>query len=78
MSNDKTTEAKRDDPIRALVELFSNPKLKVHIYHRYMPVQQPSGELVFEQEAFDFYFEQAVAKAFGRRQPRRRIIRMAL
>jgi hypothetical protein len=74
MSNDETTEAKRDAAIRELVELFSNPKLKAHVYHRYMLVQQPSGELVFEQEAFDFYFEQAVAKAFGRRKPRRRIL----
>jgi hypothetical protein len=50
MSSNKTTEAKRDAAIRALVELFSNPKLKAHVYHRYILVQHPSGQLVFEQD----------------------------
>ena len=63
--------------IRALGELFSNPKMKAHCYHRYVLVER-AGELVFEQEAFDFCFEQAVAKAFGRPKPRRRMIRFDL
>jgi len=31
-------------------------------YNRYVLVQQASGELVFEQDAFDFHVEQAIAK----------------
>jgi hypothetical protein len=48
MSNDETTTAKRAEAIRALAELFSDPKLRANVYHRYILVQQPSGELVFE------------------------------
>jgi hypothetical protein len=78
MSNEETIVRKeREAAIRALGELFSSPKMRTHIYHRYILVQRPSGELVFEQEEFDFYVEQAIAKAFGRWKPRRRIIRIA-
>jgi hypothetical protein len=77
MSNDETIASKREATIRALGELFSNPKMRAHVYHRYILVQRASGELVFEQEAFDFYLEQAIAKAFGQRKPRRRTIRIA-
>jgi hypothetical protein len=77
MSNDETTATKRGAAIRALEELFSNPKVRAPVYHRYVLVQQSSGELVFEQEASDFYLEQAIAKAFGQRKPRRRMIRIA-
>ena len=62
-----------DGAIRALDELFSNQNGKASIYHRYVLVQRASGELVFEQEEFDFYFEQAIAEVFGQRKPRRRI-----
>jgi hypothetical protein len=78
MGNDESTAAKRDAAIRALDELFSNPNGSAHVYHSYVLVQQPSGQLAFEQEAFEFYFEQAVAKALGQRRPRRRIITIAL
>jgi hypothetical protein len=74
MSNEETIARKRDAAIRALGELFSNPKMRAHVYHRYILVRRASGELVFEQEPFDFYVEQAIAKAFGRRKPRRRMI----
>ena len=39
----------------------------------YVLVQRASGELVFEQEEFDFYLEQAIAEAFGQRTPRKPI-----
>jgi hypothetical protein len=78
MSNEETIARKRGAAIRALGELFSSPKMRTHIYHRYILVQRPSGELVFEQEEFDFHYEQAVAKAFGQRKRRRRIIRIAV
>src|SRR5260370_34765888 len=78
ISNDETVATKCEGAIRALGELFSDPKMRAHLYHRYILVQQPSGQLAFEQEEFDFYFEQAVAKAFGRWKPRRRMIRIAL
>jgi len=47
-------------------------------YNRYVLVQQASGELVFEQDAFDFHVEQAIAKAFGQPKSRRRMIRIRL
>jgi hypothetical protein len=78
MSNDETVASKCEGAIRALGELFSDPKMRAHLYHRYILIQQPSGQLAFEQEEFDFYFEQAVAKAFGQRKPRKRMIRIAL
>jgi hypothetical protein len=68
MSNEETIARKHECPIRALDELFSNPKMRAHVYHRYILVRRASGELVFEQESFDFYVEQAIAKAFGRRK----------
>jgi hypothetical protein len=76
MSNEETIVRKRAAAIPALGELFSNPKMRAHVYHRYILVRRASGELVFEQESFDFYVEQAIAKAFGRRKPRRRMIRI--
>ena len=78
MSNDETTAAKSAEAIRALRELISDLKLRAHVYHRYILVKRASGELVFEQEEFDFHLEQAMAEAFGRRKPKRRIIRMPL
>jgi hypothetical protein len=63
MSNEEVIARKGDTAIRALGELFSNPK--AHVYHRYILVRRASGELVFEQEPFDFHVEQAIAKAFG-------------
>ena len=78
MSNDENIGDKRDAAVRALGELFSNPKVSTHVYHRYVLVQQPSGQLAFEREEFDFYFEPAVAKVFGRPKPRKRIIRITL
>jgi hypothetical protein len=77
MSAEETIAGKREDAIRALAELFSNPKVRAHVYHRYILVRLASGELAFEQEPFDFYVERAVAKAFGRRKMRRRMIRIA-
>jgi len=76
MGNEETIALEREAAIRALGELFSNPKLRAHVYHRYILVRCASGELVFEQEPFDFYVEQAIAKAFGQRRPRRRMIRI--
>jgi hypothetical protein len=76
MSNEETIARKGDAAIRALGELFSDPKGRAHVYHRYVLVRCSSGELIFEQEPFDFYVEQAVAKAFGRRKLRRRVIRI--
>jgi hypothetical protein len=70
----KDEEANRDGAIQALGELFSKPTGKGSSYHRYVLVQRASGELVFEQEEFDFYLEQAIAKVFGQPKPRRRII----
>jgi hypothetical protein len=78
MGNEETIARKREAAIRALGELFSNPKVRAHVYHRYILVQRASGELVFEQDAFDFSVEQAIAEAFGQRKPRRRMIRIAL
>jgi hypothetical protein len=78
MSNDETTATKCAAATRALEELFSDPKLSAGAYHRYILVQRASGELVFEQDAFDFSVEQAIADAFGQRKPRRRTIRIAL
>src|SRR5262249_29778959 len=78
MSNDESDAAKCAASIRALGELFSDPKSRAQVYHRYLLVERSSGQLVFEQEDFDFVFEQAVAKAFGRPKPRRRMIRIAL
>jgi hypothetical protein len=78
MSNDETTAPKCAAATRALEELFSNPKLSAGVYHRYILVQRASGELVFEQDAFDFSVEQAIAEAFGQRKLRRRMIRIAL
>ena len=78
MNNEEAIAVGREVAIRALGELFSNPKLRAHVYHRYILVRCPSGELVFEQEAFDFYVEQAIAEAFGRRRPRRRMMRISL
>ena len=77
MSNEETTARKHECPIRALGKLFSNPKMRAHVYHRYILVRRASGELIFEQEQFDFYVEQAIAKAFGGRKPRRRMIKIA-
>jgi hypothetical protein len=77
MSAEETIAGKREDAIRALGELFSSPEVRAHVYHRYILVRRASGELVFEQEPFDFYVEQAIAKAFGRRKPRRWMIRIA-
>jgi hypothetical protein len=77
MGNEETIARKREAAIRALGELFSNPKVRAHVYHRYILVQRASGELVFEQEAFDSCVEQAVAEAFGQRKPRRRMIKVA-
>lgn len=77
MSKSKETiEAEADAATRALGEMFSDPKMRGHSYHRYVLVQRASGELVFEQEAIDFQFEQAIAKAFGEPKPSRRRIRM--
>jgi hypothetical protein len=53
--------------------LFSKPKMRPHVYHRYVLVRRASGELVFEQEEFDFRVEQAIAKAFGQGKRWRRI-----
>jgi len=78
MSNDETTAAKCAAATRALEELFSNPKLSAGVYHRFILVQRASGELMFEQDAFDFSVWQAIAEAFGQRKPRRRMIRIAL
>jgi hypothetical protein len=78
MANEETIARKCEVAIQALGELFSNPKLRAHVYHRYILVRRGSGELVFEQEAFDFRVEQAIAKAFGRRRLRRRVIRIPL
>ena len=78
MSNDESDAAKCAASIRALGELFSDPKSRAQVYHRFLLVERSSGQLVFEQEDFDFVFEQAVAKAFGRPKPRRRMIRIAL
>jgi hypothetical protein len=77
MSTEETIARKREDAIRALGELFSNPKVRAHVYHRYILVQRASGELVFEQEAFDSCVEQAISEAFGQRKPRRRMIKVA-
>jgi hypothetical protein len=78
MDNKETIALECEAAIRALDELFSNSKVRASVYHRYILVQRASGELVFEQEAFDFYVEQAIAKAFGQRRPRRRMIRIPL
>jgi hypothetical protein len=78
MTTEETIARKREEAIRALGELFSNPKVRAHVYHRYILVRRTSGELVFEQEPFDFDVESAIAKAFGRRRPRRRMIRITL
>jgi len=48
MDNEETIARKREAAIRALGELFSNPKLRAHVYHRYILVRHASGELVFE------------------------------
>jgi hypothetical protein len=76
MSTEETIARNCEDAIRALGELFSNPKVTAQIYHRYVLVRRASGELVFEQAPFDFCVEQAIAKAFGRRKLRRRVIRI--
>jgi hypothetical protein len=76
MTKEEMIARKRDGAVRALGELFSNPKMRANVYHRYILVRRASGELIFEQELFDFYVEQAVAKAFGHRKPRRRMIRI--
>ncbi len=78
MSSEEPIDAKACSAIQALGELFSDPKMRGHSYHRYVLVQRPSGELVFEQEPFDFMFEQAVSKAFGKPKPKRREIRIVL
>jgi hypothetical protein len=75
---EQAVDAKAAAAIRALGEMFSNPKVRGACYHRYLLVQRASGELVFEQEPFDFLFEQAISKAFGRPKPKRREIRIAL
>jgi hypothetical protein len=72
MSDDETTACNADDAIRALAELFSNSKMRSNVYHRYVLVRRTPVELVFEQEEFDFYVDQAIAEAFGQRKPRRR------
>jgi hypothetical protein len=71
-SNDERAR-KCNGAIEALEELFPNSSGKASIYHRYVLVQRASGELVFEQEEFDFYLEQAIAEAFGQRTRRKRI-----
>ena len=71
-SNDERAR-KCNGAIEALEELFPNSSGKASIYHRYVLVQRASGELVFEQEEFDFYLEQAIAEAFGQRMPPKRI-----
>ena len=71
-SNDERAR-KCNGAIEALEELFPNSSGKASIYHRYVLVQRASGELVFEQEEFDFYLEQAIAEAFGQRTPRKPI-----
>ena len=76
MSEEETIAHKRDAAIRSLAELFSNPKMRAHVYHRYILVRRTSGELIFEQEPLDFYVEQAIAKAFGHRKRRKRMIRI--
>jgi hypothetical protein len=75
MSNEERIEAETAASIRALGEMFSDPKVRGRCSHRCVLVQR-AGELVFEQEAFDFRFEPAIAKAFGRRKPKRRMIRV--
>lgn len=77
MSSEGTIARKSEGAIRALGELFSNRKVRAHVYHRYILVRRASGELVFEQAPLDFSVEQAIAKMFGRRKSRRRIIRLA-
>jgi hypothetical protein len=76
MSNEEAIARKGDASIRALGELFSNPKMRAHVYRRYILVRFASGELIFEQAPFDFYVEQAIARAFGRPKLRRRMIRI--
>ncbi len=77
MDNEETIARKREAAIRALGELFSNPKLRAHACRRYILIQRASGELVFQQEAFDSWVEQAMAEAFRERKPRRRMIKVA-
>jgi hypothetical protein len=62
MSNEETIARKGDAAIRALGELFLNAKVRAHVYYRYILVRRASGELIFEQEPFDFHVEQAIAK----------------
>jgi hypothetical protein len=78
MSGEEGIDVEANAAIRALGEMFSNPKMEGRCYHRYVLVQQASGELVFEQDAFDFHVEQAIAKAFGQPKSRRRMIRIRL
>jgi hypothetical protein len=49
MSNEETIARKGDAAIRALGELFLNPKVRAHVYYRYILVRRASGELIFEQ-----------------------------
>jgi hypothetical protein len=71
-------DAETDVATRALVELFSDPKLRGRDYHRYVLVRQESGELVFKQEALDLALHQAIAEAFGEPKPRRRSCKISM
>jgi hypothetical protein len=70
MSTSKSTP----EQLQELVRLVA----KTPPRRRYVLTQRASDELVFVQDELDAMFEQAIAAAFGKPKPRRRVIKIDL
>jgi hypothetical protein len=62
----------KPEEVQQLVRLMAKPPGR----HRYVLVQRAFGELVYVQEEIDAMVEQAIAAAFGKPKPRRRVIKL--
>jgi hypothetical protein len=65
----KPIESDAEDPFSGLITMFSDPKLPPHGHRRYVLIRRASGELVFQQDATDFWLEHAAASSCGTRPP---------
>jgi hypothetical protein len=65
----KPIESDAEDPFSGLIKMFSDPKLPPHGHRRYVLIRRASGELVFQQDATDFWLEHAAASSCGTRPP---------
>jgi hypothetical protein len=70
MSTPKPTPEELEELVRLIAK--TPPR------HRYVLVQRASGELAFVQDELDAMLEQAIAAAFGKPRPKRRVIKIDL